>query len=382
VHPAKVAELKQYVEWQASGRERAPEITQAMLALDPAAWDGWFTATPAARDPLTLHHLLETAHGDLDRDPPRALALTGFVLRHMSEVSAPPFAPLADALLRGSAWMERGNALYHTDDVRGALAAYVTAAGIFSSEPPLEIDLAAARRGEALARHTLGETETALSILGEALAVFEGARDRRGALRCRFYLGVIEFDLHRYERAAAIFSSALEEAAAIGDEDSVTRLHNNLGHCAELLQDRAAAIEHLTKALKLFEERGMTAERPRAILGLAHLLADDGLLERALVEMKAVQSALLASGRKLQAAATALDILEILTLAGDEERVYATAAELVVTFARAGLAREAMRALTFVRGEAARRTLRTEQVAAAWRFMHRLETEPRTIFHA
>jgi len=377
VDVARYGELRAYIQWLSEGRSEAAVHVSEMLVLDAGAWDAWFRDHTSA---AVLTELLDVAHSDLGRNPERALALTEFAVRHAAAVPIPPFALLAGVLLRGNAWKERGNALFQTDDVRTALCAFLRAAEIFSAEPALELELAAARRGEALARHKLGETDRAAEILDQTLNVFRAVRDRHGIVLTRFYQGVVQFELHQYDRAASIFQEALADAAEIGDKEMVTRLHNNLGHCAELLQDSGAAIAHLTRALRLFEELGMTSERPRAVLGLAHLLANQGALDEAVVQMQHVQHDFVASGRLLQAAATALDIVEVTTLAGDDRRACDIASRLVETFACVGLSSEAMRALSFVRNEGRRRALKREHIGAAWKFIHHLAAEPRAVF--
>ncbi len=358
--------LTAYIEWLSAGREAGEEAASALAHIAERSWDAWFRDTPPARTPHTLEALLDRSHLLLTRDPRRALALTGFVLAHLDDVAFPPFTPLGPVMLRGRTWKERGNALLKMDDVRGALLAFETAAAIYATEPVAEPELATAFRGAALARHMLGESERALVLIREGIEVFAAHGEVREQEVSRLYEGVIHFDSGRYELAAEVFREALEDALAVGDAELVAQFHNNLGHCAELLQDREEARAHLTRALALFEEHDMVAERPRAILGLAQVLADDGLVARAIAELEEVQRTFLASGRHFQAAGTALDVVELLILTGNDDGIYDRVSEMVRTFAEAGVVREAMRALSFVRSVAGRGTLRAEDVSREW----------------
>ncbi|HEY0155773.1 MAG TPA: tetratricopeptide repeat protein [Thermoanaerobaculia bacterium] len=359
-------ELTAYIEWLSAGREAGEQAASSLARLSERSWEAWFRDTPPARTPHTLEALLDAAHLLLTRDPRRALALTGFVLAHLDDVAFPPFALLGPVMLRGRTWKERGNALLKMDDVRNALIAFETAAAIYATEAAARPELAAATRGAALARHLLGESERALELIREGAEVFAAHGEVREQAVSRLYEGVIHFDSGRYENAARLFREALEHALAVGDAELVAQLHNNLGHCAELLQDREAARAHLTRALALFEEHDMVAERPRAILGLAQVLADEGLLARAIAELEEVQRMFLTSGRHLQAAGTALDIVELLILTGNEDGIYDRVSEMVRVFAEAGVVREAMRALSFVRSVAGRGTLRADDVSREW----------------
>lgn len=369
-----------FIDWLNSGRAPADAHAAELLALPETAWDRWLSETRGARTAHLLFRLLDVAYDDLDRDPARAAAITALVLRHVDAVEIPAEAGVAGSLLRGRAWTDRGNALLKTDDVRGALRAFERAAHILGT-PPFAVECAAARRGEAFARHLLGDSTEALRIIREGLRVFEGHGDAEQVTRSRIYEGIVLFDCGDVKGAASRLAAALDEAAARQDTRTMSRLYNNLGQCAEVLEDRSAAVRYLTRALTLFEELGMTAERPIAVVGLAHVLAGEGLREQAIAELSEAQHTFLSTGRPLQAAMTALDVLELLVRAGDQEqRVSEMASALVHTFAEAGLTREAMRALAHVRAAAGRHALRVEDLQMARTFMDALTHDPRATF--
>lgn len=369
-----------FVEWLESGRPAADALSAELLAIPEPRWDEWWRHTPAARTPQVVLRLLDAAYGELHRDPRRALALTTFILRHVDAIDIPPaFARPLGLLVRGRAWMEHGNALRATD-LRGALAAFVKAAEIFGASPVMDVERAAARRGEALVRNQLGETGAALSIIREGVEIFDRTGDAANVTRSRIYEGIVLFESGRYEDAASAFLIALDEAAAADDTAAVAHIYNNLGQCAQMLRDRPTAIRHLSRALTLFQQHGMAAQIPIACVGLAHLLADQGNVKDAIEQLASARDLFVAAGKPLDAASTQLDMVEMLVLAGHESEAEAAASGLVERFERESVPREAMRALTFAGDAARERALTVAIVQQVRTFLRRLDAEPQAVF--
>lgn len=357
-----------FIEFLNSGLDAAAAHVADMTAAPPDEWEAWLGRQPEA---LTWHFctaLLERAHAALDRDPRHALALTTFVLAHAADVEVPADADFVRGRLQGRAWKEHGNALRTLVDNHAALEAFRRAADLFRADPLARVEQVAAERGVALVLADLGQPHEALAILRAGAEELRLHRDRPGVVRSQLYEGAVLYHLLRYEEAAAVWERALETANELGDEKTAARLHNNLGSCARLLQDRAASIRHLLHAQTFFETHGMVTERGRAAEGLAELVADAGDVERAIAEMEAVRSAWLGQGLEMDAAGVELDIMELLVLAGRGGEVSARVASLVERFADAGVVREAMRACALLQDDEAQRALTPEQkrsVAAA-----------------
>ena len=354
------------------GRVAAEEHVAALLALSPASWDAWLADAPHARTWLFLEAILDVAYAALDDDLALALAATAFVLRHLDSTPVPPEAEDLFVLTRSRAWRERGNALRPVDP-RAALDAFETAASILEDVPPAEPEYVMAKRGAALILADRGQTEEALAIIRHSAGVLRRCNDIRGTVHSQLYEGVVLHNAGRHAEACAVWQDALRTAEEMDDEETASRLHNNLGHCARLMADASRSADHLSRARDLFEKYGMSTDALRALDGESELLADDGDIVRALAVMENVREGFAANGRVLDAAGAELDMLELHSLAHPGPEAYHRAAELVVLFSDAGVLREALRANALVQSKEAGTALSTSErsrLAAAVRRLH------------
>ncbi len=371
----RIADITRFVAWLSTGREAAAEHVAQIGALPPSEWDTWVADHPEALSAHMLHGLLELAYAEEDRDAPRAFALTRLVLRHLDDAVAPETAGLALVLLRGHAWRVHASAARLMGDHRGALHAYETAAGIFRTAPVATAEQAAAERAAAFTRHELGENGGAQQIIRASLHVFAAHNDIANLVRSLIFDAAIEFDAGRYEEAASIFEKALPYAESLEDHATVAALTNNLGHCAQLLGRQDVAARYLAQALKLYEQRGMLAARPRALWGLAQLAAEKGAFDVAVAEMKAISNELLAGGMPLEAACASLDMIELHVICSRQGELVPLLRELVVTFTNAGLQREALTTLSYLRDMAQERRIEIETVEESWAQLRRFASQ-------
>lgn len=344
-----------------ASRVQSDAHLRAVLNTPPEEWEAWLAHHPEARNVFTFRELIDEVPRQEDLEPQLALALSQFVLRHVDRLEPPPEdLAVYTSFLRGDAWRVHASALRHAGDLRGALRAYETAAEIFRTEPTAAPEVVAAERAAAFTRHQLGERGEPQRIIRASFEVFQAHHYTADLIRSHIFDGAIDFDEGRYDGARAAFTTALQLAESLDDAATVAALHNNLGHCAQLLGDRDAAARHLTRALHLYEQHGMIAARPRALWGIAQLAADQGFADAAVANMENIAADLLETGLPLDAAVARLDALEILVLAGRSERGAAVASELVETLTAAGMQREALRALALVREQAAAGALSAE----------------------
>ena len=369
-----IAAIRAMIDALNAGHDENEQFVRGLLARAPEEWDAWLSEHPEAANVTALRWLIDEAESQEDRDPQLGLALTQFVLRHIDEVTVPPelrmMAPLL--FLRGDTWRVHASMLRYAGDLSGALHAYETAAALFRTDPLALPEIAAAECAAAYTRHQLGESGEPQRIIRARMQVFSDHNDAADLVRALMFDGAIDFDHRRYDAARATFERALPLAESLDNVTMITALHNNLGHCAQLLGDREAAAHHLTRALHLYERHGMTAAVPRALWGLAELAADEGFIDAAVAAMESIRGQLLASGMPLEAAVAQLDMVELLILANETGRFPALASDLVATFTAAGMKREALQALAFVQETARAGRLTTDVVGTARRIVTEL----------
>lgn len=339
-------EVLEFIDWLNRGIEEGARHASELLALEPNAWEEWAAGHPGVFSYHAFIELYDAAYELLTSDPRRAVALTEFLVRHVDAVPV-PHDPLGVSL-RGRAWVERSNALRQVLDLDGALDASTRAVAVLSTDPTAEVELAAARRVDAMVRHMRGERGEPLRVIREGMRVFEQTNAIGHLFRSRMYEGALEFAEHNYGRAAEIFSTALTLSQTLEDDRLAAGAHLNLGNCYEELGRSEEAVAHLVLSLKLFEQYGMTAESPRAVWGLAHLLARTGRVAQAETELKRVAAELTAAGMPVEGALVWLDLLDLFILLERYDDVRNHAAELARIFATTGLREEALHAVALL----------------------------------
>lgn len=358
--------VRGYVDWLSSGAEAGHRAAVELLALQNAEWESRFAdVRPEARFSRSRRTGRSHRSRVAGQGSEEARDLTELIVRHVNTVAVPPGCELRRTVLRSNAWRERANALRVTGDLPGALAAAQNAIAVLDSEPAADLELAMARRVHAFVRHQMNETGAPLEIIRGGIEIFRRHGDLAGELRSRNFVGVIQFDHGAYTEARGTFEDALRVAEEIGDHTMQASLHNNIGHCAQLLGDRLNAADHLIAAIRLFDMGGMIAERPHAAWGLAQLAADSGTLDRALMELTSVAADLLGGGMPLEAARVWLDVAELLVLAERHGEAQRLAVELVQRFTAAAAPREALHAFALLREAASAGKLTAKELDGA-----------------
>jgi tetratricopeptide (TPR) repeat protein len=361
-----MAAVRRLIEWLDEGRALAADVSRALAALPLQQWDAWLAENPRAIDLRVMNDLLDGAYLDLDRDVARTLAISEFVLRHVGSLAASD-AAFMRAIVEGYAWRVNAAALRASGDYASGLAAYQRAAELLRQEPLAAPELAAAERSVAYTEFEMNaDAAPARAAMKRAAAELAAYGDAAGVALTLLYAGAVEFESDRYDAAMKTFQEAAELAEQIGNERLLAALLANLGQTAQMLGKPREAAHYLVRALDLYERHGMTACRSYAVWGLAQVLADEGDIDECQRQMTVVMDRFLEEQMPTQAAAAALDLVEVLVLREQSQRAAQLARGLVAIFSNAGLRREAMRALAFVGGRAEQGTLTRAHVKTAW----------------
>lgn len=273
------------------------------------------------------------------------------------------------ALLRGDAWIERGNALRQQCQLALAQEAFEHAIAIYQQHPLAELDLERARRGRALVLHDTGRSAEALEIIEAGIAVFRRDRDLPDLARSYLYRGAVQFEIDAYSDARSSFIDALSLARELGDRRTEARLLLNLGHCADALGDPQAAIAFLMDAFRDFVDLDMRSDQARVKWALAGLLAGAGELDHAIQHIEHAARTLTNHGLPGDAALATLDLLRMLHQTGRTESLTWTATQLVTFFTGHGLLPHALEALRLLQEAAREGTLAEEDFDEARRRM-------------
>lgn len=295
------------------------EAARSLLAAPPGERDALLALHPEWLRVGTFDLLLRHVREEVDRSASNALAITTFVLRHLPRVPRPQIGTVLYDLTRGNALKGHATALFREGErLTEALGVVGEAITIFSTSAAFRRDRADARFVQAQIWDAMGETRVALDILDECEANFADFGDTRRFVRTVMQRGICLFEqalsmpddaaAEYVQRAYAEFLAALDQAERIGDRRESARLKSNMGHCAVLLQEEAAAREYFAVALREFRSLDMTGEVQRALWGIAELDAAAGKIDDAIALMYDVYDEFLQRGMPADAALVLLDI--------------------------------------------------------------------------
>ncbi|MEK6374137.1 MAG: hypothetical protein AABO58_15725 [Acidobacteriota bacterium] len=380
--PNELAQLESVLDWRTETRQRAAERATALLSLADNDLSAAIRDTPDEKLLSVLEYLLDAAHRELDREPRRARWYTELVLAHVDRVRVPAGAEPFIELLHAQAWTERANALHITGELDEALIATQRGIGALGANPAYALERADLELLEAHVHHDQGDRDTALTRIRASVAQFQAHGDIRRALRARTTEAGLLYELRRYGEAEQIFLAMYEEAERTHDAETRARNANNLGHCAIQRGDEAAARAYFTAAMIGFDALRMEAERQRALWGFARILAKNGQVPEAIAQLNAVQAEFLDRDIVLDAALVSLAIVELLLTVDRVALLPSVCADLVTTFANAGMKENALRAFAYLQERASTRAVTSDEVQRVRRFVHALADDPMAVFAA
>ncbi|HEX7153166.1 MAG TPA: tetratricopeptide repeat protein [Thermoanaerobaculia bacterium] len=306
------------------------------------------------RDPLNrtaevLTMLLDEAHEELDRTPKDALALTTLVLHALE--TACTGTEVYEPVLQARAWKVHSQALLVVRSPREALPAIRRAASLIGSSSNYPIEHANITLTEGLVHGKAANYSAALCCIAAASGVYEACGDTARANMALLIEGATLYDQSQFHRAEETFRRSLEIAEGSGDAATAARAYNNLAACATKRNDPGTAAGWYRRAIEGFETCGMTAEVQRATLNLAEVMAQEQRAVEAIAELTKAREAFVARGMPLDAAEVTLKLVELLAANGRTRAAASLAAGIVKLFSDAGMQKEALLALAYVKDD-------------------------------
>jgi len=300
------------------------EADVALVALDAlraqpvAAWSEVLSQHPEWCRFGPLDALLAEAHGELDNDAHRSLAIVAIVLTYAATFTAAPQAEFLRPLLVGTALKERASALYMLEEYDHALPSSEEALATLADLPEFAVDRAAVLLVYAQIQHERDETARALEAVREAADTFESHAQPARYMMALEVCGQILMDQHEYASANDVYATAYVVAERMEDAYALVRLDNNLGLCAVYLHALDEARYRLARAFSGLEERGMYEAMQRTILNLAREARASNNLDDALDTLHAVYADFLHRGKLRAAAQVLVEVGDTVTeLTGD-----------------------------------------------------------------
>jgi tetratricopeptide (TPR) repeat protein len=333
--------------------------------------------------PGVIKRLIYHSHNLLGRDSAQSVTISLLATKIAAKLSVGMQVSSSDAVrLEAWAWREHTAALLEVGEYNAAKVAAQMSKRFYSLYAALGKTTVARRTdyeeqlldlvyGQVLFH--LGDEGSGMQKVadaGEYLDVVLGKKHK--AVQARTIYAGLLMHAEKYGDALEVLEGAAEDAERLGDKETLTYILNNVGRCAAKLGDFERAQQCQELALRHFERLGLKGELPRTRGVLVEILISRGLYDDAISEIYKCRDEYLELNMPVIAAKFNLNVLNVLFTAQRRGQVPGFCAEMLKTFARVGLHKEAMRALAYINDLAGRDYLAPEDVSYVSIFMDRL----------
>lgn len=324
--------------------------------------------------------LCKWANGMCQPDPLYALKLAeaASVISTVLSDSSYPRRTVHD--LRGEAQKEQANALLLLGRLPEALRAITIAEEEYRKLPHGGIGLVAVKYIRGCIQYEQDDLEGAERSAQEAAeaALYLGASDR--FMSARHLLGYVHFDRGDFAAAADVYASIYRYGEEKGDRTWIARESLALGGCYLEMGRYGEASRYLHEALRLFTDLGFHPDVTRTHWSIARLIFAEGNTSEAIYRLRRTIAEFTDFEMLTDAAVVAIDLAEILHVAGRLRDIPKVLSGVVKTFMDAGKLTSALTALAYLKEAATNGTLTAHLVAYVRRFVIRADRQPELIF--
>lgn len=371
-----VDSLREIQRWLHDSAAEAERLLPDLLERSGPSLCREFRDRPALRTPGVLQSLLKVARGALDRFPSRAHELTAVAVRHAGMMIVPAPLKSTRVLVQGQAWRDYGGALWVVGRPAKARRALATSRSFFATLPASGWHLATVDLVEAPLLHDLGHHDEAMRMIVGAAGYFAFFRDGAHFVQARMLESSLLLARGDRVAAAEVWKATEKEAAQYSQPGIVGTLAAKIGDVELRSGHPAAAAGLFAAAMTKLREAGRGDEAARARALYADAAAARGRIDEALSEYRLAHGEMLLRGKLVDAAATAVDILDLLLTAGRTGQMAPALARFVHTLRDAGLTVNAMEALAYLRARADHDSLTRDDLRAARAYFVDLRQRP------
>ncbi|HEV2719986.1 MAG TPA: zf-HC2 domain-containing protein, partial [Thermoanaerobaculia bacterium] len=284
-----------------------------------------------------------------EKQPMHALTLADAAVALSDRLPRERYPSTMIADLRGSAWLERANALRLLGRFAEALDALDIAERAYAHTPVATFSLALVQYLRAVIFFESERLDEATQLARRAARVFRQFGEDERFLHAKIVEGGVLFHRNRFAEALELFMSLVGPAKSLGDAATIARLYGNIANCYLGLQRRSDACGYFAQALSLYEALGFETEKIRTRWSLGRLAIAAGKAAEGVNRLREAQREFEAIGLTNEAAQVTLDVVEALLATGETAEVARLCAGLVESFTAAGMTGNSLTALAYLR---------------------------------
>ena len=331
--------------------EEAEAWCRSLLTGPAAQWSERVRATPGTHTVGMVRQLLKRMPALVERRPADALQLTSLAVA-IAEVLRPrDYWPDHVLLARGQALRDHAYVLSFLGRYADALGVAERAERTFAQVPGADLDGARLALVKASALRMQNRGEEAIALTREAARTLLDYGETRRYVQARIIEAAMLYDSGAVPQAMEVWSAARNEPGA--DEVCQLRITHNVAVCLCDLGRQSEAVASFEQCIAGFARLAMPTEQTRSRWYLGNALLGTGRKGEAIAVLRRAWSELEALQLPIDGALSALDLAEALVMNGQPGEVPAICRDVISRLTEAGLAMQAVPALTLLREAAA-----------------------------
>jgi tetratricopeptide (TPR) repeat protein len=361
---------REFESWLNGADATVQPIVTDFLELKVSQWIQLGESFPALVTLETVRKIIDRAHWLIQREPQDAVTIARLAVRVAQNI---PIRDVngseADALIEteANAWREEASALLNVEDYLEAENAAIQAHRLYSILPPGSSNAAILGLIAGQIVHALDASSNKGLVMVEQSSnlLLSQYGMKKKYVEGRIIHAKMLIDRQQYDDAIESYQGAADVAEELNDKELLAHILNNVGVCHSRKGDLTEARPCLETARELFERLGLKADAIRPRSAWVRALVANGRYNDAISEYYTIRAAYLSLRLHVTAARVALKIVDLLFLANRLSDVPALCSEMIGTFQRVGLPREARQALAHLNAAAQTRGATAEDVEHA-----------------
>lgn len=360
----------------------AAGVVAELLSLPRASWVSTVQKSLHLHTLGVVHGLIEASESVLATTPPDGLEIARAAVEAADRIDVSEYPGDGVKKARAAARRQFGYSLFYTGEAAKALNVIEQGERALEGCVVGDYELARLRIVRSLIYSSQERYQEAFVVTGESIRVFRAYGDRAriasGLLTQAFGL-MMQF---RYAEALPILVEVEERYRDDIDAESRARMLGNLGACQAETGQVVAAMQSFQVGMAIADDVGSKTDSASFRHRIACLLASEGRLAEAEARFRSVRDDFARLGMPHLAAATGLDIAEILLTQGRYDEIERLAREAIQQYEKTALAHpsEAIVALRYLQEVSHQRRVTPEVVRYVKRHIERLPNEPQLLF--
>lgn len=380
--PSTIATLRAFAGRMSAEDAEAARILPELLAGPREEWMPRLRAHPEWRTAGVVRALVGEMPKAVVTMPPDALEMTALSTEIADHLDPAAYGATTVAQLRGTAWRDRGYALYYVGRFVDSLVACDTADRHLDMSVVDAYDRARVGITRGLSLRAMEKIPAAMKAVRASARTFADFDDTSKVASACIAEAHLLFSVGDYDRAAAILESQERRIRNTSDANMHARVLGNLGYCYWKMGRIDTAMGHYEAAATILQQLGVHTESLRVRWNIASVLASAGRTDEAMLRFRELLGAFDELGMSSEAALNGLDIAELLLARNEYAAVEAICRTAMASFQRAGIpyTARALTALAYIQEAAQHRTATPNLAKHVREYIRRLPQDGELLF--